>query len=84
MLKQGFIRPSKLSAVAPVIFVKKPGGALRFCVYYRALNAISEADRWKYKQSEIDFKKMYRFLLYMLKSVHKNINLQKSPGLACS
>jgi hypothetical protein len=34
LLDQGFIRVSRLSAAAPVLFVKKPGGGLRFCVDY--------------------------------------------------
>ncbi|KAG0154527.1 hypothetical protein PDIDSM_95 [Penicillium digitatum] len=34
-----------LAAASPVLFVKKPGGGLRFCVDYRALNAITVKDR---------------------------------------
>ena len=40
-LSKGFIRASSSPAASPVIFVKKPGGGLRFCVDYRALNAIT-------------------------------------------
>ena len=39
-LAKGFIRASKSPVASPVIFVKKPGGGLRFCVDYRALNAL--------------------------------------------
>lgn len=46
LLDQGYIRASSSSAGAPVIFVKKPGGGLRFCVDYRALNSITRADRY--------------------------------------
>jgi hypothetical protein len=46
LLDRGFIRVSRSSAAAPVLFVKKPGGGLRFCVDYRALNSISEKDRY--------------------------------------
>ena len=46
LLDRGFIRVSRSSAAAPVLFVKKPGGGLRFCVDYRGLNAISEKDRY--------------------------------------
>ena len=38
LLDNGFIRVSNLPAAAPIIFVKKPGGGLRFCVDYRRLN----------------------------------------------
>ena len=44
LLDAGFIRASSTEGGAPVIFVKKPGGGLRFCVDYRALNAITEKD----------------------------------------
>jgi hypothetical protein len=32
LLKKGYIRPSTSEAAAPVLFIKKPGGGLRF--YY--------------------------------------------------
>ncbi|KAG0161663.1 hypothetical protein PDIDSM_2095 [Penicillium digitatum] len=44
-LRKGFIRPSSSPAASPVLFVKKPGGGLRFCVDYRAPNAITVKDR---------------------------------------
>ena len=37
---------SNSPAAAPILFVKKPGGGLRFCVDYRALNAITKKDRY--------------------------------------
>src|SRR5690606_4894087 len=37
-LSKGFIRASSSPAGAPVLFAKKPGGGLRFCVDYRGLN----------------------------------------------
>ena len=46
LLDKGFIRVSNSPAAAPVLFVKKPGGGLRFCVDYRALNAITRKDRY--------------------------------------
>jgi len=42
LLKKGWIRPSNSSAAAPVLFMKKPGGGLRFCCDYRALNAMTK------------------------------------------
>ena len=44
LLDSGFIRASSSDASAPVIFVKKPRGGLRFCVDYRALNAVTLED----------------------------------------
>lgn len=46
LLDKNFIRVSHSSAAAPVLFVRKPGGGLRFCVDYRALNAITKKDRY--------------------------------------
>jgi len=45
-LSKGFIRASRSQAAAPVLFVKKPGGGLRFCVDYRGLNAITVKNRY--------------------------------------
>ena len=41
LLDKGFIRVSSSPASAPILFVKKPGGGLRFCVDYRALNKLT-------------------------------------------
>ena len=41
-LDKGFIRVSNSPAAAPVLFVRKPGGGLRFCVDYRALKKSHE------------------------------------------
>lgn len=46
LLDKGFIRVSGSPAAAPVLFVRKPGGGLRFYCDYRALNAISKRDRY--------------------------------------
>ncbi|KAI1007708.1 hypothetical protein K3495_g523 [Podosphaera aphanis] len=44
-LDKGFIRISHSPAAAPVLFVKKPNGDLRFCIDYRGLNAITIKNR---------------------------------------
>jgi hypothetical protein len=49
-LECGFIRVSRSSAAASVLFAKKPGGGLCFCVDYRALNAITQKDQYPLPQ----------------------------------
>ena len=46
LLEKGFIRASNSLAALPVLFVRKLGGGLRFCVDYRALNALTKKDRY--------------------------------------
>ena len=46
LLDNGFIRVSNSPAAARVIFVKKPGGELRFCIDYRRLNEINQKDSY--------------------------------------
>ena len=46
LLDKGFIRVSHSPAAAPVLFVRKPGGGLRFYVDYRGLNKITRKDRY--------------------------------------
>ena len=45
-LANGFIRPSKSPAGAPILFDKKPDGSLRLCVDYRGLNNITIKNRY--------------------------------------
>ena len=45
-LSKGFIRVSNSPVAVPVLFAKKPGGGLRFCVDYRALNQLTKKDRY--------------------------------------
>ena len=45
-LTKGFIRSSTSPYASPILFVRKPGGGLRFCVDYRKLNAITKKDRY--------------------------------------
>ena len=44
LLNKGWIRASSSLAASLVLFAKKLGGGLRFCVDYRALNAITKKD----------------------------------------
>ena len=45
-LGKGFIRAIRSHVASPVMFVKKPGGELRFCFDYRGLNAITIKNRY--------------------------------------
>ena len=44
-LKSGFIRPSKSSTSAPILFVQKGDGSFRMCVDYRGLNNLTIKNR---------------------------------------
>ncbi len=45
-LSNGFIRPSKFPARAPILFDKKPDGSLRLCVDYQSLNNLTIKNRY--------------------------------------
>jgi hypothetical protein len=45
-LNKGFIRISNSSTVAPILFIRKLGGGLRFYVNYRGLNKITKKNRY--------------------------------------
>lgn len=46
LLDCNWIRASSSPGGAPVLFVKKPGGGLRFCVDYWSLNTITKKDSY--------------------------------------
>ena len=46
LLDKGFIRVSNSPAAALILFIKKLGGGLWFCVDYRALNSFIQKDRY--------------------------------------
>ncbi len=46
-LAKRFIQTSSASYSLPILFVKKPREAIRFCVNYRRLNAITKNDRYQ-------------------------------------
>ena len=60
LLDKGFIRVSNSPAAAPVLFAKKPGGGLRFCVDYRGLNKISRKDRYPLPRINETFERISR------------------------
>ena len=45
-LNISFIRPSRSSHGAPILFVKKKDGSLRLCVYFQSLNKVTKKDRY--------------------------------------
>jgi transposase InsO family protein len=45
-LSKGFIEPSQSPFAAPILFVKKADGRLRFCIDFRKLNDLTRKDRY--------------------------------------
>jgi hypothetical protein len=64
LLNKGWIRASSSVAEAPVLFVKKPGKRLRFCVDYRALNAIIFQNRYLFPLIKETLKKLAKVRYY--------------------
>ena len=45
-LDKGFIEPSQVPFVAPVLFIKKPDRSLRFYIDYKKLNLLTKKDQY--------------------------------------
>ena len=45
-LNKRYIQASSSPAAAPVLFVKKPGGGIRFCVNYCGLNDLTIKNKY--------------------------------------
>ena len=52
LLARGFIEPSESPYGSPILFVRKKGGALRFCVDFRALNKQTIKNRYAIPRAE--------------------------------
>jgi hypothetical protein len=79
-LRKGFIQSSSSPAASPVLFIKKPGGGLRFCVDYRALNAITIKDRYPLpltKETLNNLKGMRWFTKIDIISAFNNIRIKQ-------
>ena len=63
-LSKGFIRASSLPAAASVLFVRKPGGGLRFCIDYRGLNAITVKNRYPLPLIKETLDRLYNAIIY--------------------
>ena len=46
LINKGFIKISKSFTRALVLFIKKLGGGLRFCINYRAFNIITRKNKY--------------------------------------
>ncbi len=52
LLARGFIEPSESPYSSPILFVRKKGGALRFCVDFRTLNKQTIKNRYAIPRAE--------------------------------
>ena len=53
-----FIKPSLLAVAAPVLLVRKPRDELKFCIDYKALNAITVKNRYSISLINKTFSKL--------------------------
>lgn len=64
-LAKGFIRSSSSPAASPILFAKKPGGGLRLCVDYKALNAITIKNRYPLFLVQETLSRIYKVVVYI-------------------
>jgi hypothetical protein len=79
-LWKGFIRLSSSSVTSPILFVKKPGGGLRLCIDYRALNEVSVKDHYLLpliKETLNNLQDMKYFSKIDIISVFNNIRMKE-------
>ena len=79
-LTKGFIKASSSPAAAPVFFIRKPQGGLRFCVDYRGLNEITIKNRYPLpliKETLDRLSKAYYFTILNIVAAFNRIRLKK-------
>jgi hypothetical protein len=64
LLNKDWIQASSLIAEASVLFVKKPGKKLRFCVNYRVLNAITSQNKYPFSLIKETLKRLIKARYY--------------------
>ena len=81
LIRLGKIRPSTSPYASPVVFAPKPGGALRMCIDYRGVNAITIRNRYPVPRIDDLIDKLASarvFSAFDLKSGYWQVGLQPS------
>jgi hypothetical protein len=77
LLARGFVEPSESAYGSPILFVRKKGGALRFCVDFRALNKQTIKNRYVMPRAEELFDRLQGA------RVHSKIDLESGYWQIC-